>query len=323
MCVRIGTFIGHKGAVWQARLSPDTSTAATASADFTAYVTLEMSLPVLPYLCPKCKDCACLTRLYSKIWDTHTGELLYTLQHEHIVRAVAYPPDNADLVATGGMEKKLRVFDLSDVPGAGRGDAITIPATAGFEIGEGIHEGSIKFICWTQDPNVIVTASDKTIRWLDLPTRACIRQEVLDGEIRSCEMVSLAPEYASVTDIGGGKPVLAVSAGKTAYFWGGPRAMEELKRIVLPYTIASVGLDVKGRKLVVGEEPGTWAKVISYDTEAELDVHKGHHGPIWSIAFSPDGKLYATASEDGTIKMWKNCDGFYGLWRGGPERSTD
>jgi len=292
----IGTFLGHKGAVWQARLSPDASTAATASADFTA-----------------------------KVWDTHTGELLYVLQHDHIVRAIAYPFDNSGMLATGGFEKKLRIFDLQEQkplssptsPGQSTITPVTIETSRAFEIGEGAHKDAIKFIVWATDPNVIITASGDTLRWFDLPSRRCVREAKLDGEIKSCELVTLAPAYSSPNDIGGGLPVLAVAAGKTAYFWGGKRAEDDLKQMTFSHGIASVGLDLKGKKVVVGEDPGTWARVYSWDDSKELDVHKGHHGPIWSIAFSPDGNLYATGSEDGTIKMWKNCDGFYGLWRGG------
>ena len=29
-----------------------------------------------------------------------------------------------------------------------------------------------------------------------------------------------------------------------------------------------------------------------------------HEQPIWSIAFSPDGKYFASGSSDHTIKLW-------------------
>jgi serine-threonine kinase receptor-associated protein len=290
----IGTFLGHKGAVWQAKLSPDASSAATASADFTA-----------------------------KIWDTHTGELQYVLQHEHIVRAIAYPFDNSGMIATGGFEKKLRIFDLLETKpqpsadGTGPVTPVTIQGSQAFEIGAGTHTEPIKFVCWARDPNVLITTSGKHLRWFDLPSRRCIREIDLGEEVKSCELAHLATAHSSATDIGGGLPVLCVAAGKTVYFWGGARCEDEIKRFKLNHGIASVALDLRGKKFVVGEEPGTWARVYSWEDASELEVHKGHHGPIWSIAFSPDGNLYATGSEDGTIKMWKNCDGFYGLWRGG------
>lgn len=84
--------------------------------------------------------------------------------------------------------------------------------------------------------------------------------------------MSLAPEYTSPTDIGGGMPVLAVSAGRWVYFWSGPNAMDELKRMDMKHTVASVGLDLKGRKIVVGEEPGTWAKVCRWDDGSDIGL---------------------------------------------------
>lgn len=171
------------------------------------------------------------------------------------------------------MEKKLRIFDLSSVKPTEAGEvaAETIPASAGFEIGQNVHTASIKFIVWTRDPNILITASENTLRWFDLRTRKVVKQEVLDGEIGSCELCGLAPEVISRADLGEGLPLLAVAAGKCVYFWGGMDATNELKRLILDYQVASVAVDPKGRKIVVGEDkPATWARVYRWDDDVEI-----------------------------------------------------
>lgn len=79
----IGTFEGHKGAVWSCCLNTNALRAASGSADFTA-----------------------------KIWDALSGDELHSFEHKHIVRACAFSEDT-HLLLTGGFEKVLRIFDLN------------------------------------------------------------------------------------------------------------------------------------------------------------------------------------------------------------------
>nr|OQO18005.1 hypothetical protein B0A51_17009 [Rachicladosporium sp. CCFEE 5018] len=278
----IGTFIGHKGAVWSARLSEDATLAATGSADFSA-----------------------------KIWDTFTGETLATLQHAHIVRAVAFPPgQRPTLCATGGMEKKLRVWDIERAVNA-TSDAATAPECPSFEIGAGDHTAAIKSVIWTRDPNILLTAcEDAKLRFYDLRTSTLIHTFALACPPTSCELNSTLSGTSS-DDAG----TITVAAGNDIYFLSPTAPFTLLKHLSLDCDVASVALNGPARKFVTGSPSDTWVHVWDYDQEAEVETGRGHHGPVWTVGWSPDGRVYATGSEDGTVKMWKYGEGGYGLWR--------
>ncbi|KAJ1435625.1 WD40-repeat-containing domain protein [Ochromonadaceae sp. CCMP2298] len=78
----IGTFHGHKGAVWSAKVDPLTRTlAATASGDFTA-----------------------------KLWCATTAKELHEFKHKHVVKSVDFSMDSLR-IGTGCQDGLLRVYD--------------------------------------------------------------------------------------------------------------------------------------------------------------------------------------------------------------------
>merc|ERR1712004_503827 len=97
----IGTFEGHKGAVWGVDVNKDATKAATGAADLSA-----------------------------KVWDALSGEEELTLQHKHIVKSVNFSNDKTVRMwdtATGGEVKRID-FDtpIGGVELAKEGDVLTV-----------------------------------------------------------------------------------------------------------------------------------------------------------------------------------------------------
>lgn len=253
----IGTFEGHKGAVWSARLNQNSTLAVTGSADYTA-----------------------------KLWDAISGAELRTFTHKRIVKAVDISKSSRQIV-TGGQDKVLRVWDLE------RGTCTSSM--------EG-HQDTVRQVLWMKNnENLILSGgADQVVRMWD---------------VRSGVQVSTAFAKASVAslELSRDSKYLTSAAGKEVTFWDAA-TLVPYKMFTLNVELNSASLHPLNTKFVAGGVD-FYVHVYDFTTGEELDVHKGHHGPVHCVHFAPDGETFASGSEDGTIRIWQTSPKSYGLWQ--------
>jgi serine-threonine kinase receptor-associated protein len=265
----IGTFAGHKGAVWSCRVDATGNLAATASGDFSV-----------------------------QVWDAITGKSLYQFPHKHIVKSCDFSP-NSKWLATAGHEGILRIFNLL-TPKAEPLQLVQDPS----------QKISMNKICWLTNEILCVGCGDGAIRFWQIPQDVAlwttnppttpihiVRTD--DGvEIRDME----------ITDTTSSLKILTVASGSKVHFFNlQDRSLMHFYKMPMHFKDeGGASLHPSGTKFVAGGSD-LWVRVFDFATGTQLECLKGHHGPIRCLRYSPDGNIYASGSEDGTIRLWKTC----------------
>ncbi|GAA96121.1 uncharacterized protein L969DRAFT_14320 [Mixia osmundae IAM 14324] len=281
----VGSFVGHTGAVWSGKLNRDASRAVTGSADFSAIV-----------------------------WNARTGAAEFTLAHEHIVKAVDISPVG-DHVITGGHEGKLRLFNLASAS-ISNGDETARPEctilVAQDVKGKGrAHDGVVRSTIWHDARGEIITAGeDAKIRIWDISSQACIATIEAPSTARTG-----IPDPISSLQTTGSETILSTThASNVSLFDLSSRTFVATYK--LDYAPSCAAFHPNSPDIfLTGSTQDSAVRIHSRNESADcLHWFKGHHGGVHCIDFSPDGQLYASGSEDGTIRLWQTTQKTYGLW---------
>jgi serine-threonine kinase receptor-associated protein len=225
----------------------------------------------------------------ARVWDGITGLSLTEMPHGHIVKSCAFSEDSKRL-ATGGKEGLLRVFDLTRLL-IQKEESEAKAASVQLNL-----ESPITKVMWMNLQLILAGCANGKVYLWDLNSRSIVHSfdTKQTAEIRDLEVLMV-----------NGKHVMTVAAGSKVCFWD-LNSKELLKEYTMPIHFREEGgasLHPSGEKFVAGGSD-LWVRVFDFETGEELECHKGHHGPIRCVRYSPDGTLYATGSEDGTIRLW-------------------
>lgn len=162
-----------------------------------------------------------------------------------------------------------------------------------------------------------VTSADRTVRIWEV-----------NLEQRSRQFIGHAAQVTSVNVSSDGKTLMSTSIDRSIRLWD-MATLKQTRRIgIVPSEVYDAALLKDDTRLVVGYADSV-VRLIDVYSSTVLTEYKGHQGAVFAVALSPDEMHIASASEDGTVRVWNLASGQTELIipnrngeRGGPVNSV-
>jgi len=227
------------------------------------------------------------------VWEAATGKVLHTLKgHKLDVMAVAFSPKDGNILASGGDDKQVFVWDLTTEK-----PIFTPP----------LQTNNINAITFTQDGEYLASAnhSGQMSMYKLKPESKLVMSLDVFSNTGGASGVSLVANGSGIFVSGASDGRIALIAGPGGYL----KATESSTIHRFEGTSSkthTLAATPDGKVLVGCGSDNNTHTVTMWDiaTYKPIRVLQGHNNVVGAVAIRGDSKQAATGDDDGIIKLW-------------------